>query len=252
MTSIMDPKFDPQGKAFKAPAAPIMDNDLRITETIKTSSIKPEFWSPPSVSSTLKGAEVLLANDPFITVEELAEMELRRQSDAKEWAGIDAHIFGDAPVEQKDTTNPKNRLGALKVPLSLVPVAWLAEQSLGYYEGKGKYGEANFRATPIRASVYIDAMLRHISKYIEGQDRDPKTMVHHFANAAACMGIIHDADLMGTLIDDRKMSNPKAIAHIDWLSCVVHNLDQLHKDCKPRHWKIQDSKINEMDDILGE
>lgn len=143
-------------------------------------------------------------------------------------------------ANRKDSTNPKDAIGAKKVPLSLIPMVWKAEQSLAYLEGKLKYGEVNWRATNVRASVYLDAAARHLEKFTEGEDRDILSNVHHLANAAACFGIIIDANIYGALIDDRKMSSPGAVLHMDALSEVVQHLDELHKDKSPRHYKRDD------------
>lgn len=137
--------------------------------------------------------------------------------------------------------NPKDLVGSTKVPLNLVPAAFLAETSLAFLEGKLKYGEVNWRAAPVRASIYLDALLRHICKYAEGEDRDTKSRVHHLGNAGACLGIIIDAALAGTLIDDRKMSNPKAIEQMDELSETVKHLKELFKDSKPKHFTKENS-----------
>lgn len=141
----------------------------------------------------------------------------------------------------KDTTNPKDAIGSTKAPLSLVPLALISETSLAFLEGKLKYGEVNWRASPVRASVYLDAHARHMQKYAEGEDRDPKTLVHHLGNAAACIGIVLDAALAGTLIDDRKMSNPKAIEHLDSLTFNVKHLQELFKDYHPKHFTKENS-----------
>ena len=42
--------------------------------------------------------------------------------------------------------NPKDAIGATKIPLGLVPATALAYQALAHYEGKGKYGGWNWRA----------------------------------------------------------------------------------------------------------
>lgn len=139
----------------------------------------------------------------------------------------------------KDTTNPKDAIGSSKIPLSLIPAAFQAEEALAYLEGKLKYGEVNWRATEVRSSVYLDAALRHVAKYVEGEDRDPISRVHHLANAAACFGIIVDAEIQGTLIDDRKMSNARAVEHMDSMIQYVMHLQKLFADKDPVHYKIR-------------
>ncbi len=58
--------------------------------------------------------------------------------------------------------NPKDGVGTGKVPMSTVPAVVLAEIGLAMLEGARKYGRHNYRVAGIRASVYYDAMLRHM------------------------------------------------------------------------------------------
>lgn len=136
--------------------------------------------------------------------------------------------------------NPKNAAGQAKIPLSLVPLILQAETSLAFLEGKLKYGEVNWRETPVFASVYLDAGMRHWQAYSEGEDRDPISRVHHLGNASACAGIILDAANYGTLIDDRKMSNGNVLNFMDALKQTVQHLKTLHADMNPKHYKITD------------
>ena len=108
--------------------------------------------------------------------------------------------------------NPKDVVGRAKVPLSLVPAVALAHEAMafryGAYDapradgGRG-YGPFNWRQTPIRASVYVDAALRHLLDYFDGQDLAPDSRAHHLGHARACLAIVLDALEQGTLVDDR-------------------------------------------------
>jgi hypothetical protein len=139
--------------------------------------------------------------------------------------------------------NPKDAIGSTKVPMGLVPATFIAETSLAFLEGKEKYGQVNWRASPVRASVYIDALKRHIAKYEEGQDRDLTTLVHHLGNGGACMGILIDAAVHGTLVDDRNFTKRNVVAeYIDALATKVAHIKNLFKDKKPKHWTQEDMK----------
>jgi hypothetical protein len=141
-------------------------------------------------------------------------------------------------VELKPT-NPKDAVGATKLPLNLVPSTVLAYLSVAFYEGATKYGAYNWRAIGVRNSIYIAAALRHIAKYWNGEECDPKTKVPHLASAAACMAIILDAKTVGKLTDDRP-----PVAELDKLAQelepVLRNLEELHKGLDPKHWTIGD------------
>jgi hypothetical protein len=139
-------------------------------------------------------------------------------------------------VETKET-NPKDIIGSDKVPLGLVPAVTIAYAALGHLEGNLKYGLVNWREAGVRTSIYIDACLRHIEKFKEGEWVDKTTQVPHLANALACLSIIIDAYHSDKLVDDRPKSTD-ASKVIDQLSDVVKHLKTLHGDCKPTDYFI--------------
>lgn len=99
--------------------------------------------------------------------------------------------------------NPKDRIGITKPPLSLVPSALVIYVSKVQENGRDKYGLYNWRDTRVRLSIYLDAALRHIWRVIDGEDIDTDSGLPHLAHAAACMGIVLDAQSIGKLVDDR-------------------------------------------------
>lgn len=100
-------------------------------------------------------------------------------------------------------TNPKDRLGLKKVPLSLVPMVVLVYLALAFAEGARKYGEFNWRRKSVRRRVYLEAILRHCLAALAGEDIDADSGLPHEAKIAACCAIILDAKECGNLIDDR-------------------------------------------------
>jgi hypothetical protein len=104
--------------------------------------------------------------------------------------------------------NPKTRMGALKVPLHLVPPSARHFLALAFENGAGKYGPANWRDEPVSASVYVGAAGRHLDAYWDGEDLAEDSLVHHLAHAMACCAIILDAMECGTLNDDRYTKGP--------------------------------------------
>lgn len=101
-----------------------------------------------------------------------------------------------------DTANPKDAAGRAKLPLHLWPATATAYGSIGFLEGYLKYGRSNWRATPVYASVYYEAAMRHMNAWMEGEDTT-KEGGPHLGNALACIAILVDAHVNGTLIDDR-------------------------------------------------
>jgi hypothetical protein len=136
-------------------------------------------------------------------------------------------------------TNPKDGIGATKLPLSLVPATAIDVESLAFLNGALKYGRANWRACGVRASIYLDAARRHISAWENGEENDAEG-VPHLGSARACMGIIIDAMSCGKLNDDRPPSIDLA-AHREHLTPIVGSLTALHADRHPRHYSISDT-----------
>ena len=134
-----------------------------------------------------------------------------------------------------DPKNPKDALASVKIPMNLWPVTATAVGSLGILNGRLKYGQANYRATEVRASVYIGAAMRHLALWSEGQEEDPIEKVPHLSGALASLAIIVDARAHGTLVDDRPVASGGFERLMKELEAVVVHLQELHKDRQPLH-----------------
>lgn len=100
-------------------------------------------------------------------------------------------------------TNPKDAVGVKKVPFSTVPSEVIAEIGLAMMEGARKYGRHNYRAVGVRASVYYDALFRHITAWWEGEDIDPDSGLNHVTKALSTLTVLRDAMINDKLTDDR-------------------------------------------------
>ena len=69
--------------------------------------------------------------------------------------------------------------------------------------GADKYGPFNWRSKPVKAKTYVDAAIRHLLQWADGEELDEQSRASHLAHARACCGIILDAQTQGNLIDDR-------------------------------------------------
>lgn len=136
-------------------------------------------------------------------------------------------------------TNPKDMIGSDKLPMHLWPETATALGCLGCLDGALKYGRANWRATGVRASIYVDACHRHLNKWFEGEDLDPDSGIPHLGHALACLAIIVDAQAAGKLNDDRMVKGgyAKLVAE---LTPHVARLKRLHAERNPKHYTIQD------------
>lgn len=129
-------------------------------------------------------------------------------------------------------SNPKTLTGQQKVPvLSVVPPASIIAQATamryGAYfaprvDGKRGYGPYNWRDQPIEAHIYIDAAIRHLMQWFDGDDSEiiyddqgrALDTVSHLAFALATIGILIDARANATLIDDRPTKRSMAASHM--------------------------------------
>jgi hypothetical protein len=139
--------------------------------------------------------------------------------------------------------NPKQEFGDKKVPIHLWPLAATILGSLGLAEGRAKYGRNNWRAQPVLASTYIRAALSHIQLYAEAEDLAQDTGNPHLANALASLAILADAQMHGTLIDDRNYV-PPASKMAEFIKAAEEQYDLIKvqfADRKPKHWTVADN-----------
>jgi hypothetical protein len=107
-------------------------------------------------------------------------------------------------------TNPKDLLGTKKVNLHLVPPASTLYQALAMEDGARKYGPYNWRANKVIATIYVDAAMRHILSWLDGEENASDSGVPHLGNALACLGILVDAKETGNLVDNRPLPGSMA------------------------------------------
>lgn len=108
-------------------------------------------------------------------------------------------------IGNKKNTNPKDRMSADRLDLSLFPVLANAYGALAMTEGSLKYDPYNWRepGKGVRATVYYAACRRHMDKWLSREWEDPETGVPHLASALACIAILIDATETRCLKDDR-------------------------------------------------
>lgn len=156
------------------------------------------------------------------------------------WQNVELNPYIEKIIPTKDT-NPKDAIGATKLPLSFVPSTGIEAASLAFLEGALKYGRFNWRIAGVRTSIYFDAAMRHLNKYWNGEYCDPQTRVPHLASVLACIMIIIDADQAGKLTDDRPPKLRDHSLRVDDASELVSHLKNLFKDKSPHQYTILDS-----------
>jgi hypothetical protein len=108
------------------------------------------------------------------------------------------------------TANPKDLVGARKAPLRYVPPALMIAASGPMEDGAIKYGPFNWREYPVEVVTYVEAAIRHLLAFLDGQDRAEDSGHFHIDHAIAGLGIVADSREMGTLIDNRFHAGPAA------------------------------------------
>src|SRR6267378_1954560 len=102
-----------------------------------------------------------------------------------------------------ETTNPKDLFGIEKVSITKLPPVAVLHAAHAMMNGASKYGPYNWRDKKVVAAIYIDAALRHLLSWFEGEEIAQDSGVHHLGHAMACAAILLDAQSMGNLLDDR-------------------------------------------------
>lgn len=106
--------------------------------------------------------------------------------------------------------DPKGAAGAVKTPLGLIPPHAMEQTAWVHKLGADKYGPWNWRETGVCASTYVNAILRHLNAWRDGEDLDPESGISHLAHVACSANILMDAGYCGKLQDDRN----KAQKHV--------------------------------------
>jgi hypothetical protein len=140
--------------------------------------------------------------------------------------------------------NPKKQYGLQSMPISMWSPLATAYGALGLYNGSLKYGRGNYKAVPVEASIYIDAALRHLLAWAEGEEYDLSDGVPNLGGVLANIAILIDARSIGNLIDDRQISGGY-LKEREKLREILKNLSEVvHKGKTPKHYSIADNKTN--------
>lgn len=142
-------------------------------------------------------------------------------------------LLGEPPPLTSKDTNPKDAVGTKKAPLSTVSAPVMAEVGLAMLEGARKYGRHNYRVDGVRASVYYDALLRHVMAWWEGEDTDPDSGLSHIVKAVACLMVLRDSMIQGNWIDDRPPVSPAG--WLAELNARAAEIVERYPDAKPAH-----------------
>jgi hypothetical protein len=144
-----------------------------------------------------------------------------------------------APDVSLKDTNPKDAIGSDKLPLHLWPTTATAAGSVALLNGALKYGRANWRHAGVRATIYADAIRRHLDAWLEGEEVDPDDGVPHLWAILAGTAILIDAKAAAKLTDDRHTAGGYR-EFVSESTAHVKRLKELHKGRNPKHYTIAD------------
>jgi hypothetical protein len=110
------------------------------------------------------------------------------------------------PIDFVGTTVSANLTGLKddfeKPPLGLIPRSALLEEAAVMGYGLEKYTRNNWRKG-LEWSRVIDASMRHLLAFNEGEDLDPESGLHHLAHVRACCSFLIEYMLTHPELDDR-------------------------------------------------
>lgn len=127
---------------------------------------------------------------------------------------VRAEVPAPKPIDQPAIAdageNPKQRFGAQKVPVHLVPPAAIIGMAKALGEGAEKYQPFNWRSAKVRRMTYIGAAIRHLLADLDGEDVDPESTYGktHIEGALGSLAVLQDAIAGGFLVDDRPPKGP--------------------------------------------
>ena len=103
----------------------------------------------------------------------------------------------------KETVKPGGtKHDAGKPPISLISSKAILEEAKVMAYGEKKYGRDNWRKG-FAYSRLLDAALRHILSYNDGEDLDSETGISHLAHARCCLGFLIEQEVTHPELDDR-------------------------------------------------
>ena len=108
----------------------------------------------------------------------------------------------DKLLAKYDAPKQAVKFDACKPPLGLISRTALEEEAKVMAFGAQKYGRDNWRAG-MDFSRLVDAALRHVYAFADGEDNDKETGLSHLAHARCCMAFLLEFEGKSLGKDDR-------------------------------------------------
>jgi hypothetical protein len=165
----------------------------------------------------------------------LAGLEAAENSNTSAFEDLAATLVKQIAPNVSLGTNPKAVIGASKLPLHLWSPLASAYGAVALSNGAGKYGIANYKATPVLASVYLSALMRHYNSWLEGEEFDPVDGQPHLGGILANVAILLDSRAAGMLVDDRPIPGGY-LKELEAVTKVHQSIQAMNKDKAPHHY----------------
>ena len=177
----------------------------------------PEAIRPKIYAELLQANAGVVSREPEVSDDELATALDTAQTPV---FATEERARDVARATLMPDTNPKTRMGALKIPLHLVPPSAMHALAIAFEDGARKYKPFNWRRDEVSSTVYYAALLRHVSAWFDGEDVAKDSGIEHLHHAMACLAILIDAKSVGKLNDDRPTAGASAKLQADYLGDV--------------------------------
>jgi Domain of unknown function (DUF5664) len=106
-----------------------------------------------------------------------------------------------------EQSNKGTKFDSEKPPLSIIPTDALVGMANAFNYGAKKYSRNNFR-NGIEYTRLVDACMRHLSSWVEGESVDPESTLSHVDHAMASLAMLKFMEVNKPEMDDR-WKNPE-------------------------------------------
>lgn len=106
----------------------------------------------------------------------------------------------------------------MKLRFDLVPFEAIEQLAAVLTFGALKYEPESWQEVPDAINRYRAALLRHYSAYVQGEDYDPDSGLHHVAHMMACIAFITTLEKKAGNIPDTKI----VMEDFDWKNLREH------------------------------
>lgn len=116
----------------------------------------------------------------------------------------------------KIPANPKARAGAKKLTMTNVPISMLVHNSFPMNDGAAKYTKYNWidKDKGLDMMTYIDAVYRHITLFMAGEDCAEDSGRHHLDHIMSGVCVLRDAMMLDNVTDNRVKYPPLALKRL--------------------------------------